>query len=510
MGTKNLSVISTKTRLPAAADLQAEVISAALFDERAAKELAVLFSEEDFTGKWRPTARAIIDLVASGDPVTPATVVDSLVSSKQLEEAGGAAHIASLNANVPVAINLDFNARKIKQAALKRRLTKELQEAAAEVHTASDFGAAVEVFHRLEAAVKHELEKAGSGEEKKSSFKLVWAKDLVSRPPDFLLKGLFEKNTLIQIFGDPGCGKSFLAIAWACCIATGKPWCGREVMHNGVVIFIVGEGHSGLARRLDAWCIRNDIKRDDLPVIFSQSAAALSDPEQCTEVIQAIEEITEQAGRPVFIVVDTLARNFGPADENSSSDMSAFVDAVSLIRATFEATVLVVHHSGHGNKDRGRGSSNLKGALDAEYQVNKIDNTIHIRHGKPPKDFDPPAPIACELRQVELGIEDEDGHQVTSCILDPAEYVAPEAAKKAPMGQHQITALKVLNDLYAEYRQNKIESGYEDQQPYVTQQYWREACIEAGVPRKAWYRAKDSLEKRGFISLENAFVFTSD
>ena len=49
------------------------------------------------------------------------------------------------------------------------------------------------------------------------------------KSPKWLLRGILEQDTMALIFGEPGCGKSFLTIDWACRVATGTPWRGHEI-----------------------------------------------------------------------------------------------------------------------------------------------------------------------------------------------------------------------------------------------------------------------------------------
>jgi RecA-family ATPase len=70
-----------------------------------------------------------------------------------------------------------------------------------------------------------------------------------------------------------------------------------------------------------------------------------------------------------MIIIDTLARNMG-GDENSTQDMNAFIQHLdTYLRQPWKCCVLVVHHRRGMDKDRSRGSTALKGALDAEYKV---------------------------------------------------------------------------------------------------------------------------------------------
>src|SRR5699024_4965434 len=76
--------------------------------------------------------------------------------------------------------------------------------------------------------------------------------------PDWLLRGTLERDTFAMMFGDPGSGKSFLAIDWACRVATGAPWRDYAVK-AGTVAYIAGEGQHGLVRRFRAWQHHHDV-----------------------------------------------------------------------------------------------------------------------------------------------------------------------------------------------------------------------------------------------------------
>jgi RecA-family ATPase len=54
------------------------------------------------------------------------------------------------------------------------------------------------------------------------------------------------------VFGDPGSGKTFIALNVAASVATGIAWNGQNVK-QGSGFYIAGEGFSGISRRLAAW-----------------------------------------------------------------------------------------------------------------------------------------------------------------------------------------------------------------------------------------------------------------
>jgi len=205
---------------------------------------------------------------------------------------------------------------------------------------------------------------------------------------------------LVLLFGEPGVGKSFVALDMACCIATGEAWQGLSVK-QGPVFYIAGEGHAGIGRRLAAWCKYRGVKLEN--IMISNTAAALTERENVEAIVRMIRRLINEHGTPALIVVDTLARNFGGLDENSNKDMGLFVQQMDRLKYELQTTVLIVHHTGQGNKDRARGASALKGAVDIEHRVEaRAGGTIALQTTKM-KDAELPEPVLMRLHGIELG-----------------------------------------------------------------------------------------------------------
>ncbi len=189
----------------------------------------------------------------------------------------------------------------------------------------------------------------------------------------WLIKGWLEASTMSCVFGDPGSYKSFVAIDQACSIATGTPWQGCEV-DQGTVIYIAGEGHGGLGRRVAAWCKANKKAPEEVPVYFSTAAADMHGKEAAVELSNTVDQLLEDLGRPrlAMVVYDTLARNMGAGDENSTSDMNTFINHIDkYVKDKYGTSVMLVHHTGHKDKHRARGSSAFLGALDHNLRCQK-------------------------------------------------------------------------------------------------------------------------------------------
>jgi len=208
---------------------------------------------------------------------------------------------------------------------------------------------------------------------------LLHISDVISKlgPIDWLVKNYVENNTTGLFFGDPCSYKSFLAMDLALHVASGKTWNGNKVK-QGSVIYIAGEGHGGFARRMKAWEIENNMDVRDLPMYFTNKPVDFMDQEKAEEITLDIKETIKRSGVPNLIVIDTLARNFY-GDENSTGEMGLFISHINdHLRIPFECVVLIIHHSGHKEKGRARGSTALRGGVDFEYQVEKAkeDNML--------------------------------------------------------------------------------------------------------------------------------------
>lgn len=337
-------------------------------------------------------------------------------------------------------------------------------------------------------------------------FRLMRAGNLQPTAPAWLIRGFLERDSLALVFGDPGVGKSFLALDWACHIATAREWLGQRVA-GGPVIYVPGEGHNGIARRLKAWQIRHGVDLGGHPLFVANHAAEMNNPESAAGLEAAIDAAATYAGEPRLVVLDTLARNFGPGDENSTQDMTAFIAAADHVRLRYRCAVLLVHHSGHADKTRARGAMALKGALDTELRLERDETGVIRLEASKMKDGPHPDPLAFRLRAVELGLLSEDGQPVTSAVLDPTSYEPPPVQGKAGRGKHQTLALEVLAELYAKHRATREASGHDPDGARVSIDDWRSACIDKGIKRNRFGEVRDSLTSASAIHLEHGYVW---
>jgi len=252
----------------------------------------------------------------------------------------------------------------------------------------------------------------------------------------FVIKGLIPECSFASIYGPSGSFKSFLALDWACHIATGKDWDGHKV-RQGAVLYVAGEGGFGVTQRIKAWELHHQVATLDnlarLPVpVFP------ADSDNVRGVLEYCQEIKAKTGHAVkLVILDTLARCYGGNDENSSRDMGAFIKGCDTIKQLTGATVLVVHHSGKNAENGARGSSSLPAALDVEYRVKRDseDQYALVLTCSKMKDSDQPEAKAYDLSSVHIRT-DSDGDDVNSLCVIAVGRQPSENQESLPKSNH--------------------------------------------------------------------------
>ena len=328
---------------------------------------------------------------------------------------------------------------------------------------------------------------------------LTRADQIEMRPPDWLLRGMLERDTFALIFGDPACGKSFLAIDWACRIAAGTPWRGHRVQ-GGPVVYVAGEGRQGFGRRVRAWQEHNGVSVAGAP-LYVAPAVAIPEFAELAGLVAAIKELP---GPPVLIVLDTLARCFGGGDENATKDMSAFVAACDALRRHYRCAMLVIHHAGHGDKSRARGAIALKAALDAEYRVVKTEGSRLVLTATKMKDAEIPPPLAMELVTADLpGMVDEYDNPVTSAAIEVLDAETSAIVAKAmatrpgKRGKWQEVGMSIAQRLTAASDDDR-----------VSVRDWHTECESAGMRQSTRYDVLSKLHGQGALVVDGNYIVT--
>lgn len=173
-----------------------------------------------------------------------------------------------------------------------------------------------------------------------------------------LVDGVVSTPATVVLVGSYGLGKSVLAHALGCSVATGRPWLSRDVQQHKV-LFAVGEGAYGLDARITAWekSYNRGEKVPDDRVTFLNKPASLRNELTWTEIAKyAID------GEYRFVILDTFSSLAPDADE--TKDAARIMRAMSDLSAEIGGTVMLVHHPGWSDAGRTRGGYQFEANAD--------------------------------------------------------------------------------------------------------------------------------------------------
>lgn len=342
--------------------------------------LARLTGPDFYRGSHRTIFDTISDLHTRAIPVDAVTVADALTQAGKLGDIGGPIVISDLSAQVPHASSCAWYADIVAEQAAKRRLlavTTELARRVTDEPVADITGWAVD---RIESVAP-----------RRTSLRVLRGDTIDDLPdPSWMVEGILPEG-LSMLFGPPGAGKSFIALSWACAIASRSTWF-RRTPTSAPVIYIAAEGAAGIKLRRQAWRIANHHPTLDHLAVIPQ-AVDPTDPGQQAELVRICEQL---AGG--LIVWDTVARCMS-GDENGTEDMKRFVRALDRVRERTGASQLVVHHTGKDVEKGARGSNVLEGACDGVMRVTQTPSRSIQLQCRKAKDAMPAAPMEFELKR---------------------------------------------------------------------------------------------------------------
>lgn len=474
-------------RLPQEPESEKAILSTALNDPASIPQIAELIEPEDFySANHQHIWMAAYALLGDGVEVDIAALTAKLRDMGHLKNGLGA-YLGKLM-DYPVAIDLGHHARLIKQAAARRRAIIEASRLLEEVKNCGNLAEiekkSADAFSHIQAALSE-----AQGVQPEPAFKFLHGAELIEnlRPISWTIDGVLQTNSFYYTFGDPGSFKSFVEIDRGLCIASGVPFHGHATV-QGTVFYVCGEGQYGIGRRMAAWHIAHHTKAADVPFFVSKTPMVLSDQKNVQLVMDAITSMCKIYGPPALVIIDTLARNFGDGDENSTHDMGIVIQNLDRCFGNDFCRGLI-HHTGHVNKDRGRGSIALKGGVDAEYRTSLTQNNQILLECTKQKDARKAEPMLFERREIGLLIDNtRDSSLVLDLIAEGAD-AQPQTAPKLASSQS-----KALDLLLAMTRKCDHNQG-------ILVAEWRSACIEKKVYTRsdAFSRAVKNMLEKGVV-----------
>lgn len=421
-------------------EAEATLLSAMMFDNDIIKGIAERVAPEDFHEQVHGIAfGAMVAENAAGRAVNPLLLKSYFTDSEALKALGGLAYFAKLSGDASGLLAADDIASQIHDLALRRRLRDNLARA---LKNATD------LTSPIGEALDFDLEEI-KADTRGSTFELLTIDGLRKLPPpEWLVHETVVSDGLTIIYGEPGAGKSFIALDMALRIALGRDWHGYRTKRAGV-LYIAGEGVRGVGKRIEGWALHHGMDLSNIPFVVLPVAPQLLEAPDRAKLIRTIDEAKRQLNFEIGLtIVDTVSRAIAGFDENGQETMSAFVKGCDEIKAHTGGAMIGIHHSGK-DKDRGmRGSTVLLGACDAAIRLTKDSGIVTLTFEKQ-KDAEEQRPIYFNLEQCawNTGTPHNQGLDMTTLV--PVRAAAP--GNNSGISMEQIaSAMGLMIDAWGE------------------------------------------------------------
>jgi len=335
-------------------------------------------------------------------------------------------------------------------------------------------------------------------------FKLVLAKDIEIEPKEFLITGFLAKYETSVFYGAPDAGKSVVLLHAMCCVAAGRPLCGRQV-EQAACLFVAAERGAVTRRRVLAWCKEHEVDDNDIPLAVVDDVIDLRTGKVDADgIIAAAEELAKATRMPVgWISIDTLNRALNGGDENSSKDMGSLITNADRIQRAANCHLTLTHHVPQDRTDRMRGHGSAVGAVDMTVRISKSDGVVTLEVDKANDLVEKPC-LSFTFKTITL-LAGENGSIVTMApvmVEVEGEAAKPKAkGKEKKLSASATIALRAIKQALDEVGETAPASNNVPAKVrVVTTENWRRYAVKRGISggedraqRAAFQRAKETL-----------------
>ena len=233
-------------------------------------------------------------------------------------------------------------------------------------------------------------------EKKEEVFPPLNFQQLLALPSkQWLIYPIIGADDLCMIYGQPACGKSFVAIDLIMSACLGRTFAERFLVAKPLnIAYCAGEGVSGLPGRFAAAAEHYGVTNLQNFTFFSsvpdltgkpmdmgdgyildytieQFAKEWEERENKQRIKDEINDVNHHVNQLDLLIIDTLHSATPGAEENSASDMGRLISACRSATRRLGCAVILIHHT---NKDGSaeRGSSSLRGAMDCMIEIRQI------------------------------------------------------------------------------------------------------------------------------------------
>jgi hypothetical protein len=193
--------------------------------------------------------------------------------------------------------------------------------------------------------------------------------DAPAPAPSYVVRGVFEAETVNVLSGDTGAAKSILAQELTAAAVTGRPWLGRDVLTDRVLYIDEENPRIVPTARLRALGVENS-HRDRLRYV-NRAGVELG-----TDRWDAWLRTEIEAHRPGLVLVDT-AMAATAADVNENDSVVSLYKALRPIASETGAAIVLLHHE--RKQQVGQTRDRSQAMLGARQWAGQADRQLTVR-----------------------------------------------------------------------------------------------------------------------------------
>jgi len=308
------------------------VLGAILFEPALIEKLAHLVAPDDFHLERNGTIfRAMCELADSGNVVDPVLLNEALSGEGGIDASENATFFRELVDNRAMAHNPTTYAEIVRERANRRRMYTTMQNALIDLKDDDDTSALMlrdKLTQRLEAAVR-----LGNGHMIRQTRWTAGALLGTDFPePKWVIPDLLPAG-LSFLGGKPKVGKSMLALQVAIAVGSGGRVLDRQVEAGRVLYLALEDSERRLKTRL-----QKQRAPGDCAITFELEWPTFGQG-GLTKLQQALA-----GGAYAFVIIDTLSRAYGIADQLDVGQMTALTGELQSMTKSQDLSILVLDH----------------------------------------------------------------------------------------------------------------------------------------------------------------------
>ena len=330
---------------------------------------------------------------------------------------------------------------------------------------------------------------------------LICAADLAGKPvPErrYIVREIIPDNTVSNLAGDGGLGKSLLAIDLAVSVVMGQPWLGFETTRGPVIFLSAEDDLDEIHRRLIDVAEAKGVRLEDLvdlkimPLAGRDAVLAGFDKAGTLSrrpLWDQLRTIVEEH-HPKLVILDTLADVFS-GNEIDRTQARAFVGLLRGLAIEFDLAVLTLSHpslTGMASKTGTSGSTGWS---------NSVRSRLYLDYPKVDDGAEPDPDL--RVLTVKKANYTRKGKEVHLRWIDGVFHLGTESFFDKVAANQRVET--VFLDLLRQFSAQGRKVSHQASPSYAPRLFERHPSA-AGITSRAFQRAMETLLARGAIVVE--------